>query len=87
MARRWTRRDGPVGGYLQFWGAFLPLISAVEREVNSVQKYHADAMPEVLLVARKWARSMAARLRDLDLDAAMATVWPDFVSMTEPGNN
>jgi tRNA(adenine34) deaminase len=87
MARRWTRRDGPVGGYLQFWGAFLPLISAVEREVHSVQEYHADAMPELLLVARKWAGSMADWLRGLDLDAAMATVWPDFVSMTEPGDN
>lgn len=26
MARRWTDRDGPLGGHLQIWAAVLPLV-------------------------------------------------------------
>ena len=77
MARRWTRREGPLGGHLQTWAALLPLVSAVERGILSVQRSHAITMPEVLLLARRWAGETANRLRRLDLDSALLTSWAD----------
>jgi tRNA(Arg) A34 adenosine deaminase TadA len=77
MARRWPRRDGPLGGHLQTWAALLPLVSAVERGIVSVQRSHAVTMPEVLLLARRWAGGTANRLRGLDLDSALVVSWPD----------
>jgi tRNA(adenine34) deaminase len=76
MARRWAHREGPIGGHLQTWAALLPLISAVERDVRSVQQEHALAMPQVLSLARLWAGATADRLRDLDLDSALTQAWP-----------
>jgi tRNA(adenine34) deaminase len=76
MARRWTRRAGPLGGHLQTWAALLPVISAVERGVQSVQQRYAVAVPEVLSLARQWAGAKADRLRDLDLDAALRQACP-----------
>jgi tRNA(adenine34) deaminase len=78
MARRWTRREGPLGGHLQTWAALLPLVSAVERGIVSVQQSHAVTMPEVLLLARSWAGETANRLRGLDLDSALAVAWPEL---------
>ncbi|WP_433604865.1 nucleoside deaminase [Dactylosporangium sp. CA-139114] len=80
MARRWTHREGPIGGHLQTWAVLLPLISAVEREVLSVQQEHAVAMPEMLSLAREWAGTTADRLRDLDLDSALAQAWRTITS-------
>jgi tRNA(adenine34) deaminase len=77
MARRWTRREGPLGGHLQTWATLLPLVSAVERGIVSVQQSHAVAMPEVLSLARTWAGETANRLRGLDLDSALAVAWPE----------
>jgi tRNA(adenine34) deaminase len=77
LARRWTRREGPLGGHLQTWAALLPLVSAVERGILSVQQSHAVTMPEVLLLARRWAGQTANRLRGLDLDSALTASWPD----------
>lgn len=80
MARRWTDRDGPLGGHLQTWAALLPLVSAVERGVRSVQQCHAATMPQVLSLAREWAGARADRLRALDLDSALMRAWPDVIS-------
>jgi tRNA(adenine34) deaminase len=80
IARRWTRREGPLGGHLQTWAALLPLVSAVERRVLSVQRRHAAAMPEVLRLARRWAGATADRLRALDLDSALAASWSDVTA-------
>jgi tRNA(adenine34) deaminase len=76
MSRRWTRRAGPIDGPLRAWGALLPLITAVEGEIQSVQARHAETMPEVLALARAWAGPPADQLRATDLDTALATVWP-----------
>jgi len=80
IARRWTERDGPLGGHLQTWAALLPLVSAVERGVRSVQHCHATAMPHVLALARAWAGTTADRLRAVDLDSALTEAWPDLTS-------
>jgi hypothetical protein len=76
QARRWTHREGPIAGHLQTWAALLPLISAVERGVVSVQQRHAATMPHVLALARIWAGTTADDLRALDLDAALAYALP-----------
>jgi len=80
FARRWTHRYGPLGGHLQTWAALLPLVSAVERGVASVQQCHAEAMPRVLALAREWAGATADRLRALDLDSALQRAWPEVIS-------
>jgi tRNA(adenine34) deaminase len=80
MARRWTRREGPLGGHLQTWAALLPLVSAVERGIRSVQQTHAATMPDMLLLAREWAGATADRLRALDLDSALASSWSDVAA-------
>ena len=80
IARRWTRRERPLGGHLQTWAALLPLVSAVERGVGSVQQSHAGTMPELLSLARSWAGATADRLRTLDLDSALAASWRDVAA-------
>jgi tRNA(Arg) A34 adenosine deaminase TadA len=76
MARRWTRREGPLDGPLRTWAALLPLISAVERGSLSVQRQHATTEPQVLALACAWAGATADHLRTLDLDAALTQAWP-----------
>jgi tRNA(adenine34) deaminase len=78
LSRRWAERAGPIDGPLRTWGALLPLITAVERDVRSVQDAHAEAMPAVLALARAWAGPKADRLRAADLDTAWTMVWPDI---------
>jgi tRNA(Arg) A34 adenosine deaminase TadA len=80
LARRWPRREGPLGGHLQTWAALLPLVSAVERGIVSVQQSHAATMPAVLSLARTWAGETANRLRGLDLHAALAVSWTDVAT-------
>lgn len=79
LSRRWTRRAGPLDGPLQIWAALLPLIAAVEGEIQSVRDRHAEVMPEVLALARKWS---TRRLRAVDLDTAWETVWPDLAALS-----
>jgi tRNA(adenine34) deaminase len=81
LSRRWTRRQGPLDGPLRIWGGLLPLIAAVEGDIQSVRQAHADALPEVLALAGKWAGARADRLRTLDLATGWATVWPDLAPM------
>jgi len=76
IARRWTHREGPIGGYLQTWATLLPLLSAVERGVQSVQQQYAATMPEVLSLAREWTGATADHLRALDFDSALMQAWP-----------
>lgn len=77
IARRWSRRIGPLEGWLATWGALFPLVSAVERGIRSVVECHAEAMPEVLRLAR-WVAE-PARLRQLraaPLSAALDELTP-----------
>jgi tRNA(Arg) A34 adenosine deaminase TadA len=74
IARRWTRREGPLEGPLRTLGAVLPLISAMERGARSAFRYHADAMPDILRLAERMAGPPAARLRAMTLDQAAAEI-------------
>lgn len=80
IARRWTRRIGPLSGPLQTWGALLPLISSVERGVRSVIECHAQVMPETLDLAQRLAGPSADRLRSMTLEEALGTLWDDLAA-------
>lgn len=82
MSRRWTRREGPLPGPLGTWGALLPLIAAVEGDIQSVRDAHAETMPELLALAREWAGPKADHLRTVDLETAWASVWPDLAPLS-----
>ncbi len=80
LARRWTRRVGPIGGPMRTWAAVLPLISAVERDVRSVVDCHAEAMPGALALARRLVEPATLdRLRAMTLAAALGEAWPELV--------
>ncbi|GAA0913782.1 nucleoside deaminase [Virgisporangium aurantiacum] len=74
IARRWTRREGPLKSPLRTLGAVLPLVSSVERDVRSVIAVHEREMPEVLRLAQRLAGEPAARLRTLTLDQAASEI-------------
>ncbi len=80
LARRWTRRQGPLGGPLQTLAAVLHLISAAERGIHSVLECHEDAMPEALRLARTLAGPAADDLRAATLPEALSTLWPALVA-------
>jgi tRNA(adenine34) deaminase len=80
LARRWTRRQGPIGGPLQTLAAVLHLISAVERGIHTVQDCHEHAMPEVLRLARTLAGAAADDLRAATLPDALGMLWPALVA-------
>ena len=82
MSRRWTRRVGPLDGPLRIWGALLPLITAVENEVQSVRDAHAATMPDVLTVAQEWAGPKADDLRTVDLTTAGQILGPSLAPLT-----
>jgi tRNA(adenine34) deaminase len=65
IARRWPRRDGPLGGPLQRLGVVLHLISALERGVGSVVDSHREAMPEMVRVAERLVGPAADGLRTM----------------------
>ena len=60
----------------------FPLIAAVEGDIQSVRRAHAETMPEVLALARDWAGPRADHLRTVDLDTAWHTLWPDLATLT-----
>lgn len=76
LARRWARREGPIDGPLRTWAALLPLISVVERGVESVQHCYVERAPALLELAQLWAGARADALREMDLDGALAAAWP-----------
>jgi tRNA(Arg) A34 adenosine deaminase TadA len=76
VARRWTRREGPLDGPLRTWAAVLPLVSFVERSIDVVTQGYEQLQPEILALARKLA-ARAGQLRRLHLDEAMEFVWAD----------
>jgi hypothetical protein len=80
LARRWTRRQGPLGSPLQTLAAVLHLISAVERGIHSVLECHEHAMPEALRLARTLAGPAADDLRARTLPEALNTLWPALVA-------
>ena len=71
IARRWSRRDGPLDGPLRTLGAVLPLISSIERGMRSVLDCHEREMPDVLRLAQSLN---GERLRALTLDQAAAEI-------------
>jgi tRNA(Arg) A34 adenosine deaminase TadA len=79
MARRWPRREGPIGGPLEDLGAVLHLISAVDRGVTSVIEGHEATMPEIVRLARRLAKT--GTLRGLTLTEALTAVWPELPSV------
>ncbi|WP_432841428.1 nucleoside deaminase [Dactylosporangium sp. CA-092794] len=80
MARRWARRQGPLGGPLQTLAAVLHLVSALERDIRTVVECHETAMPDALRVARKLAGPAADDLRAMTLPEALTTLWPTLVT-------
>jgi hypothetical protein len=80
MARRWTRRHGPLGGPLQTLAAVLHLVSALERGIRTVVECHEKAMPDALRVARNLAGPAADDLRAMTLPDALTTLWPTLVA-------
>jgi tRNA(Arg) A34 adenosine deaminase TadA len=80
MARRWARRNGPLGGPLQTLAAVLHLVSALERGIHTVVECHEKAMPDALLVARTLAGPAADDLRAMALPEALTTLWPTLVT-------
>jgi len=74
IARRWTRREGPLDSPLRTLGAVLPLISSVERGAGLVIDCHERQMPEILRLAERLVGEPAARLRTLTLDQAAAEI-------------
>jgi tRNA(Arg) A34 adenosine deaminase TadA len=79
LARRWTRREGPLTGPLHMWAAALPVVSSVERGIAVVIEGYRKARPDVLELAGKLA-SRAEAFRRMYLDEALETVWADLTS-------
>jgi hypothetical protein len=71
IARRWPRRDGPVGGALETLAATLHVVSALERGIRTVVDSHEQAMPDVLRIARDL---MGLDLRALSLPEAFTHI-------------
>lgn len=70
VARRWTRREGPVGGWWQELSLLLTTVSAIERDVLAVTGA-ADAAPATMDLAQRLAGAPADRLRELDFREAV----------------
>jgi tRNA(Arg) A34 adenosine deaminase TadA len=79
LGRWWARREGPLGGPFQSLAVILHLISAIERGVHSIVDCHAEAMPELLRVARRLANPSADGLRVMTLLEALRRVGDQLV--------
>jgi tRNA(Arg) A34 adenosine deaminase TadA len=79
LARRWTRREGPLFGPLRIWAEVLPLTSIVERALKTVLDAYARTSPGMVELAQKLAPRIG-ELRRLHLDQALDAVWGDITS-------
>jgi tRNA(Arg) A34 adenosine deaminase TadA len=77
LARRWTRREGPLTGHLRVWAAVIPLISTVTRIPQLVVEAYAGEPAAILEVAHKLAPRVE-ELRLLPLDLALEAAWDDL---------
>ena len=78
VARRWTRREGPLGGPLQRWAAVLHIMSGLERGVSSIVDCHAEAMPDELRIARRLIGPRATALRAMTCAEGLGDVWGEL---------
>jgi tRNA(adenine34) deaminase len=74
MARRWTRREGPLGGPFGRLAVVLHLVWAVENGAQSLVDGHTGTMPDELDTARRLAGPTADRLRALPFPEALRTL-------------
>jgi len=77
VARRWTRRDGPLGGWWQEFSLLLMHISAIERDVPGVLGT-TQAQPATVDLARRLAAGPADRLRKASLYEAAGELRPQL---------
>lgn len=77
LARRWTRREGPLCGPLRIWAEVLPLTSIVESGIDSLIDAYSRTSPVTVVMARKLLPRVS-ELRRLHLDQALDAVWADL---------
>lgn len=77
VARRWTRRDGPLGGWWQEFSLLLMHISALERDVLGVLGVTA-AQPATEDLARRLVAGPVDRLRKASLHEAVGELRPQL---------
>jgi tRNA(adenine34) deaminase len=78
VARRWTRRDGPSGGWLQEFSLLLNHISAIERDALAVLGT-PQAQPTTIELAHRLASGPADRLRNASLHEAIDELLPQLL--------
>jgi tRNA(adenine34) deaminase len=78
VARRWTRRDGPSGGWLQEFSLLLNHISAIERDALAVLGT-PQAQPTTIELAHRLASGSADRLRNASLHEAIDELLPHLL--------
>lgn len=74
LARRWTRRDGPLAGPLRDLAATLHVLSAMERGIATVVDCHQEAMPDIVRTARELTGPTIDDLRTLSLSDALGLI-------------
>jgi len=74
VARRWTRRDGPLGGWWQEFSLLLMHISAIERDALGT----SQAQPATADLAHSLAGAPADRLRQASLPEAVDELRPQL---------
>ncbi|MBO0869308.1 MAG: nucleoside deaminase [Micromonosporaceae bacterium] len=80
LARRWPRREGPLGGGWQDLSTVLHLLALVERGPAAAPAVaaHRDAVPELLRLAQRLAGEPAVRLRAMALPEAFGALGPQL---------
>jgi tRNA(adenine34) deaminase len=74
IARRWARREGPIGGPLRLWASALPLVNALDRGVRSAITTNEAEMPQALRIARHLVELGPDNLRDRTLQEVLTQV-------------
>jgi tRNA(adenine34) deaminase len=75
VARRWTKREGPLGGWWQEFSLLLMHVSAIERDVSGACGT-SPAQPSTVELARRLAGAPADRLRGSTLGEAIEVLRP-----------
>jgi len=71
FARRWPRRDGPLGGPLQRLAVILHLVSSLERGADAVVDCHQELSPDLVRLARGLVGARAHELRSMSFAEAV----------------
>lgn len=83
LARRWTVREGPLGGWWEEFSILLTQISAIERDVLAVIGATQASTPTIDL-AHRLAGTPADRIRELTLHQAVAELQPQLHRVPAP---